>query len=416
MDNFNTLSQRLLNRAPSIGIVLAQQLVNDSWHTLQARREWNWRRKSGTFAPPTLYQEGMASTNASTGNPFLITGVNTAWTTDMIGRQIRIGGLNYQYYDITGYLSPTQLIIGQPWAGPDLTNQAYQILQCFFPVPDDFGYFEWCVSLKDAFKLYTQTTQSELAVWDPQRTNQGQTFTVSFRDFSASLGGIIGPVIPVTSPASPAPISTTTLGYSYPANATYIVQVVTGGIAGVATWQWLRSGQTAFQPAVISDESPQDLSDGVQIYWPDGQTYAAGDLFVINCVALLTQGVPRYELWPTPSFNGYLYPYQYITRESDLTPQQPTLPPQVASRGELLLEMALEKCALFPGQDMDHPNLYYSLQLAKYHRERYEDMMIEFENNDQNIGENKITYEDWPYGGGVWDTGSWRQHHGPLLY
>lgn len=416
MDNFFTLTQRLLNRAPAIGLVLSAQLVNDSWRTLQARREWSWRRKTGAFAPPTAYNAGLASTNAATGNANLVTGQNTAWPVTVVGQQIRIGGLNYPYFTVLNWLSPTAILIDQPWFGPDITAQAYQILQCYFSVPEDFGYFDWCVSIKDSYKLWTQATQGELAMWDPQRSTQGQTYAIAFRQFSQNYGGVVGPVIGVTSPTDPAPISTTTLGYSYPGNVSYVVQVVSGGISGTATFQWLRAGQLAFTGPILTSDQPQDLSDGVQVYWPDVVSYVTGDLFVINCVGLVTQGVPLFELWPAPVFSGYLYPYQYYQKELDLTPDAPTLPPQVANRGELLLQMALEQAALFPGADLDHPNAYYNLQLARYHREQYENMLIEFENNDQNIGITKLDYDDWGYGGGITETGRWRQTHSPILY
>ncbi len=416
IDNFLTLTNRLLSRAPAIGPVLAGQLVNDSWRTLQARKDWAWRRKSGVFAPPTSYNAGQVSTNVATGNANLITGVGTTWDGTMVGRQIRCGGLLYPYYSIIAVLSPTQILIDSPWAGPDIAGQAYQIVQVYYAVPDDFGYFDLVVSIKDSYKLWTQATQAELGLWDPQRSTQGQTYCVAYKDDSPNFGGIIGPCFGITSPTDPAPVSTTTTGYNFPGNNSYIVQIVSGGISGVATWQWLRSGQLAFQGPFTSSDTPQDLSDGVQIYFPDVVSYVTGDLFVINAQALVTSGVPRYELWPVPTFNGYLYPYQYFSKEMDLTAQNPTLPPQVANRGEMLLEMALEKAALFPGQDLDHPNPYYSLQLARYHQERYENMLIDFENNDQNISISNLEYESWPYGGsGVWNTGRWQQGHAPLL-
>jgi len=395
--------------------VLSAQLINDSWRTLQARKDWSWRRASGTFAPPTVYNAGAVSTNVSTGNANLITGLNTNWTPDMVGRQIRAGGLNFPFYDIVAVLSPTQILISPVWAGPDISAQAYQILQVYYPVPSDFGYFEVAVSIKDAYKLWTELTEAELAVLDPQRSTQGQTYAAAFRDFSPNLGGIIGSVIGVTSPTDPAPVSTTTFGYSYPGNASYIVQVVSGGISGVATFQWLRAGQQTFTGPIVTSDQPQDLSDGVQVYWPDAVSYVTGDLFVINCQALITSGVPRYELWPAPTYAGYLYPFIYFKKEADLTPDAPTLPPPIANRGEVILELALEKCALFPGADLDHPNPYYNLNLAKYHQERSETMIEDLLSNDQNIGVSNITYQDWPFAG-PWADGKWQQQHAPFLY
>lgn len=415
MDNFNTLSNRLLNRCPAVGIVLAGQLVNDAWQTLQARKDWSWRRASATFAPPTLYSFGFASTNVATGNPTLITGAGTTWTQQMIGSQIRIGGLLYPFYTIIGWLSPTALLIDQPWSGPDVAGQAYQILQCYYPVPADFGYFEVAVSIKDGYRLYIQTTQEELALMDPQRSDQGQTYATAFRDFSSSFGGVIGPVIPVSNSVDPGPISTTTFGFTYPTNATYIIQIQDPGPSGTATFQWIRAGQINFQPTQTTADTPQDLSDGVQIYFPDGVNYVSGDLFIINCQSMISAGVPRYELWPAPSFSGYLYPYIYFKKEYALTAQAPTLPPPVACRGELLLELALEKCATFLGQDSEHPNPYFNLNLANYHRDRSEMMLIDFLDNDQNVAVSNITYQDWPFAG-PWADGSYMQRHAPVIY
>jgi hypothetical protein len=416
MDDFTSLSNRLLSRAPAVGILLAEQLINDSWRTLQSRREWSWRRKSGVFAPPNLYQTGTVSTNVSAGSPYLITGVGTAWTQSMIGRQIRIGGLNQPYYTISGWLGPTQLILDSQWAGTEMSGAPYQILQCFYPLPEDFGYFDVAVSIKDAFRLNVNTTQAELAVWDPQRANSGQTYCVAFRDFVGAGGGVIGPVQPVSAAFADGPVSTTTLGYSYPADAMYVVQVVTGGASGVATFQWLRSGQNAFSLAQVTSDQPQDLSDGVQIYWPTGITYSSGTLYVINCTATLTQSVPRVELWPAPSSGQYLYPYLYWAKETDLTSARPNLPPPIASRGEVILEMALEKCATFPGADNEHKNPYFDLRLAAMHRAVWSDMLIDLDNNDQNLNLTGLEWQNWPYyNAGPWFDGSWRQHHSPTL-
>lgn len=419
-DDFTSLWNRLQNRA-AVGPVLAQQLVNDSWHTLQAMEQWSWRRRSSTFVPPDLYQTGVVTTNVLAGNPFALTGSGTNWDVGVIGRQIRVGGLLYPYYTIVGWNSPTEILIDQPWAGADVVGQSYQILQCYFPVPEDFGYFELVVSIKDGYRIYTDLTQGELGLLDPQRTNQGQTYGIAFRDFSPQLGGIVGQVIPVSSPTDPGPISTTTSGFSYPAPATYIIQVATGGISGVATFTWLRAGQGTAQPAQLTDVNPIDLADGVQVYWPDVVTYVAGDLFIINCVALATQSVPRYELWPAPTFSGYLYPYIYFAKEYDLTASAPQLPPFVANRGEILLEMALEKCAMLPATDGEHPNPYYDLKLSQLHRAHWLDMMIDFRNNDQNVGINALGYQNLSYAGpftgpyGVQFDGSWNQHHAPYL-
>lgn len=415
MDDFNTLYNRLQSRCPAVGPILAQQLISDSWHVLQSRREWSWRRRNAIFAPPNIYITGTVSTNVSTGQPTLITGIGTAWTAQMIGQQIRVGGLTNPYYTINTVLSATALTIDLPWAGAEAVSQPYQILQVYYPVPQDFNYFVVALSPKDGYKLWTNLTQVELALIDPQRTDTGQTYAVAFRDYTATYNGTIGPVMPCGALGSP-PISTTTNGYSYVAPATYIVRVVAGGVTGTATWQWMRGGMLDWAPTIPTNDSAQDLMDGVQIYWPvSNGPYTAGDLFIINAVPGVTQGTPRYELWPAPTYNGYVYPYIYIAKESDISAAAPSLPPFVANRGEVLLELALAACARFPGTDDEHPNIYYSLPLAKTHEDRAERLIWDMERNDEEVGLTNVTYETWPFGGPFQD-GGWQQRHAPYLY
>ena len=486
MDDFVSLSNRLLSRCPAVGIQLSQQLINDSWRTFQSRREWSFRRRSGTFAPPPLYTTGLISTNVATGigtvsatgtavtwvsgtlfsiiwtgtitingvaytiattnsptsitltapvtggpltgiaysfnagNPNLITGIGTNWTPQMVGQQIRPVGLLYPYYTIQNYLSPTSILIDQPWAGPDVTSVPYQILQCYFPVPEDFGYWYVVISLNAAYRLWLTTTQSDLAVYDPQRSNMGTPISVVFRDYTQNFGGTIGPVIPVAATGS-APISTTTFGFSYVSSATYIIQIATGGAVGTAAFQWMRSGQTAFTGPIITvtDGSPMDLQDGIQAIFPTNGAYTSGDLFVINAQSQITTGVPRYEIWPSPSFNtsktSGLLPYVYVAKEYDLTVAQPQLPPFVANRGEVLLEMALEKCARYPGPDIDHPNPYFNLALALQHQQKAEGFLNDMERNDEEVGVGNITYQEMDLAISPWETGSFQQRHAPYM-
>jgi hypothetical protein len=413
-DNFITLSNRLLSRAPAVGIALSQQLINDSWHTLQSKRDWSWRRGHGTIAPPNLYQAGTVTTHVADGDPFRLTGNGTVWTPDMVGRQIRIGGLLQPYYTITAWVSATELRIDQPWAGVDVTNSVYQLLQIYYPMPEDFKNFYTIYSVKDAYRLWTSLTESDLAMLDPQRANQGQTYAAVFYDYTTNYSGEVGDMVQLVG-SGPSPVATTTTGFSYPANATYVVQVVAGGITGVATFQWKRVGQTGYQPETLTLDSPQDLVDGVQIYWPIGYVYVPGDTFMVQCTAGVASGAPRYELWPGPTFTGYLYPYIYMRKEWDLTPENPQLPAFVANRGEVLLEMALAAVARWPGTDNDDPNPYFSLALAKMHDDRAEKLLWDMERDDEEVGVTNITYENYPYAPAPWADGNWQQTHAPFL-
>jgi len=425
-DNFITLYNRLLNRAPQVGVVLAKQFINDSWHSLQARREWSFRRRSNTFAPPDIYTTGTASTNVAQGigNPAAISGTNTNWTVNMIGRQIRVGGLLYPFYTIIAVISPTLLYIDQPWAGPDVSNLAYTILQAYYPVPSDFGSFYAAVSIKDGFRLWTNITQADLAMLDPQRTNFGQTYAVAFRDYQQqSQNGVVGQAMPFAGTSGLPPtkfcLTTTDTGFTFPVPLSYIITITTGGINS-CVYSWQRMPGAVNNTGIASSPDPLTLEYGVQIFWPPDptNTYIAGQQFLIQCFPSLNQqsvGVPRYELWPAPTFSGYLYPYIYIAKEYDLSDDQPMLPPFVANRGEVLLEMALEKCAEYPGPDADHPNVYHDLRQAGYHAGKVRDMLIDLERNDEEVGVSLIDYQVYPYAPAPWLDGQWQQQHAPYL-
>lgn len=416
MDDFNTLSRRLLNRASAVGVALTQQFINDSWHELQSMRTWSWRRGSGVFSPPTLYNIGAASSNSAIGQPTLITGVGTTWTPSMIGSQIRVGGLLYPFYTIVGWLSATQIVIDQPWAGQDVVGQSYTIQQIYFPVPTDFNYFldNCIVSIKDGYRLWTSLTQAELDMMDPQRTNYGQTYAAVFRDYSTISAGVVYPALPLGTYAAN-PFSLTS-GYTYPASATYLIQIQSGGVTGTATFVWTRIGTTVgFSFPVVTQTFALNLSDGVQVYFPTGATWTVGNSWIINAQPTPQTGGPRYELWPGPTYNAYLYPYQYIKKESDLTVQNPQLPPFIANRGEVLLEMGLEKCSEFPGADADHPNPHYNLKQAAYHRAKVMNMLVDLERNDEEIGVTNISYEIYPMYPSPWSDGRWQQTHAPFL-
>jgi hypothetical protein len=333
----------------------------------------------------------------------------------MVGTQIRVGGLLYPFYTISGWLSPTQITIDSPWAGPDVVSASYTIQQVYFPVPDDFGYWYAIVSVKDGYRLWTNLTSADLAMMDPQRTNFGQSYACVFRDYAQILGGMIYPALPL-GPYTGNPVSTTNLGYNYPGNNTYLLQVLTPGTTGTATYQWARIGSVAgFSLPVLTDTFAQDLSDGVQVYWPNGITWAANSTWVINAQAVPTSGGPRYELWPGPTYSAYLYPYQYIKKEADLTLAQPQLPPLIANRGEVLLEMALEKCAEFPGTDAEHRNIYHDLKQAAYHANKVRDMLIDLERNDEEVGTSNIDYQAYPFFPSPWMDSQWQQSHAPTL-
>jgi hypothetical protein len=409
-DTFTTLWNRLRLRAPSIDAALAQDFVRDSFNQLAERRDWSWRTKHSAFVPP-VFNTG-ADTVSTVANYTLVTSTNGSFTQDMVGMQIRIGSVgnsSYPTYTVVQYLGATQVMIDTPWKGPSLTAQRYQVFQCYFPVPADFQSFISLVNTTNSYRLYTNLTQSDLDTADPQRIQAGMTYAAAFYDYSSNYNGTVSPGIPSNSVVQP--VITTATGYTYPVDSMYVVQIISGGAVGTSTFVW-KQDNTDWSAPIPTSADAYNLSSGVLVYFPTGN-YTAGDVFVALARANVTAGVPRYELWPRPINAPYVLPYIYTARLPDLTDENPGLPPFIASRGDVLLEMALEKCASWPGTTIMR-NPYFDVNLAQRHASRAETLIWELEKRDDEVAMRDLAFTSLSYYPAPWLDGKWQQQHAPF--
>ena len=407
IDTFTTIWNRLLLRAPALGPALAQDIVRDSFNQLSERRTWSWRRGNNSFYPHIYDNTGTIS--CTYGSPY-ITGSGTAWDQTMVGSQIRGGAYpsSFPTYTILAVLSTTSILIDNNWGAGDQTAIAYQIFQCYFPVPSDFQSFESLVNPTNSFQIWTNITQFDLDRMDPQRVTSGVVYGASFFDYTANYQGDIQSVLQVRG-TGPSPVSTTSQGYSYPTASTYTVEITTGGAVGAAIFKWKQDSGSYTTGVAVLDSNPMDLSNGVQVYFPAG-TYVSGDVFIINCTTEPVPSVPRYELWPRPINTFYVLPYLYVKLLPALTDDQPQLPPFVAQRGDVLLEMALAKAAEFPGT-ATMPNPYFSPAMRDRHMVKADQLIFELEKYDDNTGSQDISYQNYPLGPAPWLDGKWNQDH-----
>lgn len=405
-DTFTTLWNRLLLRSPAVGAALAQDLIRDSFQQFAERREWSWLQKTSSFYPPALYNIGTVTVTEGLST---VTGVGTVFTPAMVGRQFRIA--LYPIYTILQYNGGTSLTLDRPWAGPTLAGQNYRIYQCYFTTPSDFQYFYSVTNPVSNYRLWHNSSQSQLDRADPQRTNSGQAFAVAFLDYTKVYNGTVADALQVRG-VGPSPISTTSYGYSFPADSIYVVEIDTAGAVGAATFKW-KKDSGAYTTLVVTDLAPLDLSNGVQVYFPAGN-YVLGDTFVVRCTASSQSVSPRYELWPQPINAQYVYPFTYLAKWPRLTDDAPTLPPFISERGDAILEMALVACARFPGPDGEHKNPYFNPALALQHRASAELLIYELEKKDDDTALKDLNYENMTYAPAPWMDGSWQQVHGPI--
>lgn len=402
LDTYQTIYNKLQLRAPAISSLLARDWVTDAFRQIAVRRRWSWKYKYGEFIFPNITNTG---TVTCVQNYNVITGSGTSWNQTLVGQQFRVGVVS-PIYTIVSVNSSTSLTIDLPWGAGNLSNTSYQIYLAYATPPEDFQSLVTVWDPNYNWQLYLNVQQQEINAFDAQRANTGPaSYLVSARDYSSVYQGIIGAVTSAFSTGA-SPVSTSQgSGYVGVNSVVYNIQVTGTGISGVATFKWNVSGGSSTTGVVTSD-TPQDLNNGVQVYWPDGVTYNSGDTFTISCQAVINGGLPRYEFWPHKQ-SQYVFPFLYEQIPPDLGDPGATLPRYI--RGDVLLEMSLEQAAQWTGLQ-DKPNPYFNLNLAQRHHDKAEQMIYELERQDDETSEMDAKYElytnlpfaPWPFGDSSW--------------
>lgn len=415
MDNFTTLWNRLRARASAIDALLCQDIVKDSYAYFAHKRNWSWRRKAATIAPKAF---SVVDTISVTGNSAVATSSLGAFTQDMVGAQLRISGVTFPLYTIVRYVSAFSVMMDRPWAGSNQTAVNYDVLQAYFTVPSDFQEFYSVVNPSENYRLWTNLTQSQLNIFDPQRTQYGSSYGVAYLDTFSDLSGQVDNVLRVRgSSASPAPIATSDQGgFQSPESLTYVVRVSTGGAVGTCAFEWFIAQYPDVTATVpVLDSNPIDLSNGVQLYFPAG-TYVLNDTFVVNCTpAPASIAYNRYEFWPRPTGGVRVYPYLYITKLQELSDVSPNLPNQINTRGDVILEIALSKAAMYPGTSTS-ANPYFNMAVARAHAAKAEELINQLEMLDNDLAQEDFRYTTPPYYPAPWNDGSWQQRHAIYPY
>lgn len=385
-DSYASIWNKVLLRCPSASSLLCRDWVKNAFRQVAERRFWSWLMRYGQFITPALYNTGTVTVTRSSST---VTGAGTAFDASMVGRQFRVGTA-VPIYTIVSVPDASTLTLDSVYGGATQVGVTYEIYVAYVTPPDDFFAF---ISVWDPnfnWRLHLNVHQDELNLCDAQRANSGNAYLLSPRDYSTTYSGTIDAALQVRG-TGPGPTSTTSLsGYSGPVDGTFTVEVTGGGVSGAATFQW-KKDSGAYTVGVVTDPAPQDLADGVQVFWPGGGlVYVAGDTFVIHCTAIPQGGLPRYEVWPHQKA-AYVYPFLYVSRATDLDDPGAILPRYI--RGDVLLEMALAEASRWPGPSPDKPNPMFNVGLAGMHDTRAERMIMEMERQDDEVNEQDAKYQ-----------------------
>lgn len=152
-----------------------------------------------------------------------------------------------------------------------------------------------------------------------------------------------------------------------------------------------------------------DMAQGWQLPWNIGQDeldridpwrtnsgvpwlLSFHDNYAGTTATVITPPLPRYEAWPH-QLAARTLSFLYETRAVDLQDSGAALPRYI--RGDILLEMALEECAQWPGPSTEKKNPYFQLGLADRHRTRAEQLIAEAQRQDEEVSMYNVRYQGW---------------------
>lgn len=100
---------------------------------------------------------------------------------------------------------------------------------------------------------------------------------------------------------------------------------------------------------------------------------ASGALSTVTSLS----GRVLYEAWPYPTAAGsYLVSY---FKRSDTIGEDTRFQGVLATRGDVLIEGALARCARWPGRSKQDPNPYFNLKLAEEHESRFTQFCLQLD-------------------------------------
>lgn len=181
LSTYEDLWKGLLLRCPSASAWLARQWLDYAFRQLWDRKLWSWQRRQGQYIFDAAISTGTAD---ATRGSFTIVGHGTAWTTDSVNHQFRLG-LSTPIYTIASVDPVGQTLdLTQVWGAPTALGATYSIYNAYQTAPSDFETHVVIYDPRYNWALALGVTQEELDVWDAQRANIGNTsYVCASRDF-----------------------------------------------------------------------------------------------------------------------------------------------------------------------------------------------------------------------------------------
>lgn len=180
--NLRQMIGSVLQWNPDCPPPLVSQFITNSYRRILDSRLWYGLMTRGQISVPTVYSTGTATFTLGSN---LIQGIGTAWTTSMVGMQIRCG-FNTGYYNVSA-VNPTlqQITVDLPWGNPT-ASAGYQLLQTWVTLGPNIKLVLEMVNQRQGWRLLCNLPQAALNEWDTWRTTTGWTQILANKEPNAA--------------------------------------------------------------------------------------------------------------------------------------------------------------------------------------------------------------------------------------
>lgn len=144
---------------------LAAALVNDAY--INTLRSQQWLANTGHFTLASVTPVTSGTVSLTQGSTAVI-GSGTNWDPSMVGLYLGIGQSIPSR--VIGFISSTQLSLGDPWSDPSISSSPYELRQIRFTLPSDARRL---ISLKGPIWPIYRRSISLIDAYDPARKVHG---------------------------------------------------------------------------------------------------------------------------------------------------------------------------------------------------------------------------------------------------
>lgn len=253
-NTFLEITRSLRLYVPQLSISLAEQFVRDRYRRILDRRDWSGMRRESEFHLRAEKSDGTVTVVRDSAS---VSGLGTAWDSNDIGRQFKVG-TGSPIYTIVDVDAPGQtLTLDRTMGITSGSSLLYRIFDGYVIPEADFLRFITVTDPLQGWRLYHWITSAELNTMDPQRNFFGMPYLLADRVYNVATAGTSNPVPQYE--AWPFTTAARTLYYTYIRRGDDLVNdtdvpmwpirsdiIVSGALADVARWPGTRENPNPY--------------------------------------------------------------------------------------------------------------------------------------------------------------------------